>query len=412
MHEKIEVNCDFGVSEKCKKQCFINDCISIKTRNYNYGKNICNACSKTLKTVGRSKSKSNFKIAFDDNFFNIIDSEGKAYLLGWIASVGDVAKNNVVSIRVHKKDVKIFNSFNDILGTIIISKPEKNSETTVFSFCSRQATVDIYKHLKISPEKKNHDVEFPKELQNNEKLGWVFVRGVFDGDSSFVKQELPYASITSFSTSFRKDIFDFCKIPADNSDKTNQIQWQSSNAIDFLGKIYDGANYFLERKEELYCQWRSWVPGLQGYQVSAQRIEFKCVKTRNDAVLPTKTNPTDSGYDVTILEKVKQVSDVEYYDTGIKAQCSFGYWLMLVPRSSMSKTGYTMANSIGIIDRTYTGNILVALRKVNKDAEDLTLPCRIAQLIPMPAVHCGPAVWVDSLDNTARNDGGFGSSGK
>ena len=52
----------------------------------------------------------------------------------------------------------------------------------------------------------------------------------------------------------------------------------------------------------------------------------------------------------------------------------------LVPRSSISKTGYMLANSVGVIDRTYTGNVLVPLIKVDKSMPDLILPARVVQL--------------------------------
>jgi dUTP pyrophosphatase len=70
-----------------------------------------------------------------------------------------------------------------------------------------------------------------------------------------------------------------------------------------------------------------------------------------------------------------------------------------------------LANSVGVIDRTYTGNVLVPLRKVDLRMPDLELPARVVQIIPRPIVH---VQWqqVDSFDETARGEGGFGSTGK
>ena len=99
------------------------------------------------------------------------------------------------------------------------------------------------------------------------------------------------------------------------------------------------------------------------------------------------------------------------YDTGIKVQPAFGWYFDLVPRSSISKTGYMLANSIGVIDRTYVGPVLVPLRKVDPHAPDLELPARLVQIIPRPIVHIQ---WeeVEALDETARGAGGFGSTGQ
>ena len=69
-----------------------------------------------------------------------------------------------------------------------------------------------------------------------------------------------------------------------------------------------------------------------------------------------------------------------------------------------------LANNVGIIDRTYTGSIIVPLIKVDPTKPDLELPSRLVQIIPRPIIHMD-VVNVDSLNTTQRNSGGFGSSG-
>jgi dUTPase len=72
-----------------------------------------------------------------------------------------------------------------------------------------------------------------------------------------------------------------------------------------------------------------------------------------------------------------------------------------------------LANSIGIIDRTYLGNIIVALIKIDDTMPDIILPMRLVQMIPTPIVHFSLKE-VDSFDvnETDRGEGGFGSSNK
>jgi dUTPase len=76
-----------------------------------------------------------------------------------------------------------------------------------------------------------------------------------------------------------------------------------------------------------------------------------------------------------------------------------------------------LANSVGIIDASYTGNILIALTKIDSNMPDLALPFKCCQLI------FRQQVFVDFIDHedredhvdihsTTRNDGGFGSSDK
>lgn len=135
-------------------------------------------------------------------------------------------------------------------------------------------------------------------------------------------------------------------------------------------------------------------------------------KTRSDAVLPSKAHPSDSGFDLTLLEKAKDLSDgVALYHTGIKATIAEAGWdLKIYPRSSISKTGYMLANSIGVVDSSYRGEIFVALRKVDPLAEPLTFPVKLVQLLPerVPDVQ----VVESSLDQTDRGAGGFGSTGQ
>lgn len=140
-------------------------------------------------------------------------------------------------------------------------------------------------------------------------------------------------------------------------------------------------------------------------------MEFHFTKTHPDAVAPTKSYPTDSGWDVTVLSLDKELDDgnVHLYNSHLTVKPPPGYYFEIVPRSSISKTGYSLANSVGVIDSSYTGNLYVALRKSRPDVKPLELPCRIAQLILRPLIHA-TAVQVESLDITDRGSGGFGST--
>jgi deoxyuridine 5'-triphosphate nucleotidohydrolase len=130
-----------------------------------------------------------------------------------------------------------------------------------------------------------------------------------------------------------------------------------------------------------------------------------------ESVAPFKTRDSDSGYDLTLVKKIK-VSEygVEYYDTGVSFQCPNNHYLDLVPRSSILKSGYMLANSVGIIDHEYRGNVIVALVKLNPNVPDLVLPNRLVQVIPRQYSHM-VTLSCQELQETERNDKGFGSSG-
>lgn len=142
-------------------------------------------------------------------------------------------------------------------------------------------------------------------------------------------------------------------------------------------------------------------------------MEFHFTKTHPDAVTPTKSYPTDSGWDVTVLSLDKELDDgnVYLYNSHLTVKPPPGYYFEIVPRSSISKTGYFLANSVGVIDESYRGNLYIALRKSRQDVKPLELPCRIAQLILRPLIDA-TAIQVESLDITDRGSGNFGSTNK
>ena len=147
--------------------------------------------------------------------------------------------------------------------------------------------------------------------------------------------------------------------------------------------------------------------------MSKRLLLFK--KTEHNAVIPTKAHPSDTGYDVTLIRVSKDMSipgseqKIIMYDTGIAVCPPDGYYTEVVPRSSLTKTGYMLANSVGIIDSSYRGSIKVVVSGDNS-LDDLTLPFKGFQLILLKLEEAY-VVEVDDLDATVRGDGGFGSSG-
>lgn len=133
----------------------------------------------------------------------------------------------------------------------------------------------------------------------------------------------------------------------------------------------------------------------------------------SNAVLPTKAHSDDVGYDVTLISEVERLSSkTAMYDTGIiVAPLSMNTYVELVPRSSLHKLGYVLANSVGIIDPNYRGTLKVVLTKVDDDLPDITLPFKCVQMI-VRNLELSEIIQIERLDsNTKRGNGGFGSSG-
>ena len=182
------------------------------------------------------------------------------------------------------------------------------------------------------------------------------------------------------------------------------IKWSSTEAIDMLSKLNKGVG--------LYSHVLT--------PVSPTNLVCTFKRSNELAVSPTRAYPSDSGFDLTLIAPVKTTGDVTFYTTAIQVDPPHGYYFDLVARSSLSKTGYMIANAFGIIDQNYRGDIIVALRKVDPSAKDIELPAKVVQLIPrqwfdisMKEISTGLSShgeqWT-TLGQSSRGEGGFGST--
>jgi len=80
------------------------------------------------------------------------------------------------------------------------------------------------------------------------------------------------------------------------------------------------------------------------------------------AVVPSRAHDADTGYDLTFIGVHKIVGDVIFFKTGISVASPEGFYWEIAPCSRISKQGLSLANSIGIIDEDYRGEVLVAIR--------------------------------------------------
>ena len=98
--------------------------------------------------------------------------------------------------------------------------------------------------------------------------------------------------------------------------------------------------------------------------------------------------------------------------TGIRLAIPEHYCGLILPRSGLAtRAGLRPANTPGLIDSDYRGDVIVALHNDSKEVQKVKKGDRIAQLviIPFMEINFHPT---DELDDTERGEGGFGSSGK
>ena len=163
------------------------------------------------------------------------------------------------------------------------------------------------------------------------------------------------------------------------------------------------------------------------------------VKLLDDkAVLPRRAHESDTGYDLRLIGIDKIVGDVIFFKTGLAIQPPLGHYFEVVPRSSISKLPLELANSVGIIDEHYRGELIVAIRvthqNMGQDHKNTQFPGGLVkildgrpnsmyavaqvilskkpvlfQLILRERLSCEFEEATD-LTDTERGDGGFGST--
>jgi dUTP pyrophosphatase len=141
---------------------------------------------------------------------------------------------------------------------------------------------------------------------------------------------------------------------------------------------------------------------------SNNMLNIKIKKLAPEAVIPQYSKPGDAGMDVYAISKNETDKFVEY-GTGLAFEVPEGYVLLVFARSSVSNTNLILANSVGVLDSGYRGELKLRFRKIG--TEDYQVGERVGQImvLPYPQVNFEE---VAELSNTERGEGGFGSSGK
>lgn len=133
------------------------------------------------------------------------------------------------------------------------------------------------------------------------------------------------------------------------------------------------------------------------------------------ATLPTRGSLDAAGYDLYAAiegEIVIPPSTSVKVPTGLAMAIPAGYFGGLYARSGLAcKEGLRPANCVGVIDSDYRGEVIVCLTNDSQEVRVITPRQRIAQLIIQPYLDYDWEV-TNTLDDTARGNGGFGSSGK
>ena len=128
-----------------------------------------------------------------------------------------------------------------------------------------------------------------------------------------------------------------------------------------------------------------------------------------DAQLPVRSTKESAGYDLHTIEDGNiEPGQTKLFDTGLSFTVPEGTYGRIAPRSGLSKKGLLV--NAGVIDRDYTGPVKIMLHNLSGDTYVVNKDDRIAQLI-LEKIETSKMILLDSLEDTERGSGGFGSTG-
>ena len=128
--------------------------------------------------------------------------------------------------------------------------------------------------------------------------------------------------------------------------------------------------------------------------------------------LPIYQTKGASGADLKSVETVEfKPFERKLVNTGIRVSVPLGYEAQVRPRSGLSaKRGLTLVNAVGTVDSDYTGIVYASMINLSNETQIVEKGERIAQLVIAP-VEQANFIQVDTLDETERGEGSFGSTG-
>lgn len=134
------------------------------------------------------------------------------------------------------------------------------------------------------------------------------------------------------------------------------------------------------------------------------------IKLLNEnAIVPTKANAGDAGFDLYAPERVDIPAGCSYLvGTGLSMAIPLGWFGQVNPRSSMAVKRIRVGARV--IDTPYRGEVKINLHNDSDEVYEIKKGDRIAQIIFMPCLQ--EIEIVAELDDTERGAGGFGSSGR
>lgn len=137
-------------------------------------------------------------------------------------------------------------------------------------------------------------------------------------------------------------------------------------------------------------------------------FEIKVKRLRQEAIMPQTMTEGSAGMDLAIPYTKAILPGIHYIQLGFAIEIPEKHVGLIAPRSSLHKSRLSLANTVGVIDSDYRGELTLAL-EYDGPGTILEVGQRLAQLLIMPIRNCA-IIEEQELTNTERGDGGFGST--
>lgn len=237
---------------------------------FNYSNSGIHYILKRYKISPPSKSESRRLYKFNEDYFEIINTEQKAYWLGFLYADGYVGKNNnKVTLALSFRDrnhielfAKDINSEYPIKDKIIKSGKFIDKKYSILTIISNKTKTDLIKHGCFN--NKSLILKFPTTVPND--LINHFIRGYFDGDGSvFVSKEKHHRSgkLDEIIHSRILGTYDFISKMTEILNFDKVVIKKNNNIFEFIIKrrlrckilkdyLYENANVYLKRKKDIF----------------------------------------------------------------------------------------------------------------------------------------------------------------
>ena len=215
------------------------------------------------------ETRTNREDGFNENYFDKIDTNKKAYFLGLLYSDGwNMFSKGEIGIELQERDGWILKELLKDLDSnrelkFLPAKKETHQNKLLFKVFSKYMSGKLVELGCSSP--KSLTLTFPSEKILSKELHSHFIRGYFDGDGCITfctqdKHKYPVFSLVGtkeFMESCMKNLMQYCSLPKVKlthlgNNNTYSFRYGSKNLLKIREYLYKDATVFLERKHEKF----------------------------------------------------------------------------------------------------------------------------------------------------------------